>query len=120
MKTAIQIAAEIYSEAGLRLSDDLEYYLKFGYVFCTPGRFLMAREILREDRGESYVPPGEGNCWYVRMAVGEDCLAWFIKQAPYMRPWVGWARGFKRGNNNINFYSFEKLKRKFPLHFCNN
>ena len=102
------------------MSSDLEYYLKFGYVFCAPDRFLLAREIKREDGGKSYVPPGHGDCWYVHMAVGENSIPWFIKQAPYMRQWVGWARGFKRGNNTINYYSFERLKRKFPVDFSNN
>lgn len=99
----------------MNLSEDLEYYLKFGYVFCTPERFLLAREMKREDDGESYVSPGQGDTWYVRMAVGEDSIKWFIERAPSHRKWVAWSRGFKTGINTIRYYDFEALKHRYHL-----
>ena len=98
MKTAIQQAAELYGSHGLNLSGDLEYYLKYGYVFVTPDRLLMAREITKEGVGETWTPHGEGDCWYVRLAIGKGCLKWFINQAPYFRPWIAWQREIGRAH----------------------
>jgi hypothetical protein len=109
LKTAIQQAAEMYSAEGLKLSDDLEYYLKFGYVFCTPDKLLLAREISSHDDGASYVPYGQGDTWFVKMAVGKDCIKWFIEQTPSSRKWVAWARGFKSKDAKIKYYDFDKL-----------
>ena len=112
MKTAIQEAAELYEANGLSLARDLEYYLKHGYVFCAPDRLLLAQEIKREDEGRSWTAPGTGDTWFVQLAVGKDCVSWFIQQAPYSRKWVAWFRQFKNPGGKLHFYDFEKLKRK--------
>lgn len=115
MKTAIQQAAELYEQNGLVLSRDLEYYLKFGYVFCTPERLLFAQEIKLADKGASWTNPGEGDTWFVQLAVGKNCIPWFINQAPYPRKWVAWFRQFKDPGGRLHFHDFEKLKRKFAI-----
>lgn len=112
MKTAIQQAAELYKDKGLNLAKDLEYYLKYGYVFCTPDKLLLAREIKRDDNGESWVPPGTGDTWFVHFAIGKDSIGWFIKQAPSPRKWVAWARQFKESPQDIRYYDFQRLKHK--------
>jgi hypothetical protein len=43
------------------------------------------------------------------MAVGKDCIKWFIEQTPSSRKWVAWARGFKSKDAKIKYYDFDKL-----------
>ena len=112
MKSAIQQAAELYSSRGLNLSRDLEYFLKWGYVFVAPDRLMLAREIKKDDEGSSWVEPKTGDTWYVHFAVGDKCLKWFIDQAPYFRPWIAWKRGFKNGDNTLRFYDTNRLLSK--------
>ena len=113
MKTAIQQAAKLYEDKGLNLAKDLEYYLKYGYVFCTPDKLLLAREIKKDDNGESWVLPGTGDTWFVHFAIGKDSIKWFIDQAPSPRKWVAWARQFKMPARDIRYYDFQRLKLKF-------
>ena len=108
-KPAIQLAAEMYAERGLTLAHDLENYLKFGYVFCTPERIMLAREIKKDDEKQSWLAHGEGDTWMVHLAVGAD-INWFINQAPYAKKWVAWAREFKNSPKSMKFYDFNRIK----------
>lgn len=111
--TALLQAAAMYAGHGRALGVDLENYLRGGYVFCTPDRLLLAREI-DLDRGlDHWCRAGTGNAWYVRLACGRDCLAWFLAQAPYERPNIAWHREFNRPGG-LRIYSTETLKRRIP------
>jgi len=94
-ESAIVQAARLYARHGLALGKDLENYARAGYLFATPDRLLLARPI-NLDRGlDEWLPPGEGNAWYVRLAVGRGCLDWFLEQAPHRKPYIAWSRGFR-------------------------
>jgi len=117
VKSAIQEAAELYQSKGMNFALELENYLKFGYVFCTPERLLLANEAKREGNCASWVVDGQGDTWHVKLGIGRGCVEWFIRQAPHTKKWVAWAREFKTGNGALRFYDFEKLKLKvFELH----
>ena len=112
MKTAIQEAAELYQSKGLVLAQELENYLKFGYVFCTPERLLLANEAKRDGNCASWVAHGEGDCWHVKLAIGRGSVKWFLDKAPYPKKWVAWAREFKTDSRNLHFYDFNRLTHK--------
>ena len=112
--TALQEAANLYAKHDLRLSDDITYYMKYGYVFNTPEKLLLARAIdlergidvwLNDQRG--------GDCWYVKLAVGKDSIPWFLSQIPFPKPYVAWGRDFLDRKSKLHIYSLEKLLKKF-------
>lgn len=114
MKTAIQQAAELYQKNGMNLSVELERYLKFGYVFVTPDRLLLARS-LESSRGVDFWPEKstDGDTWFVKLAVGQNCIPWFIQQIPFYKPYVAWGRDLVRNKKDLRIYATEKLLRRF-------
>lgn len=116
MKTAIQQAAELYSAHGLILAKDLEHYLKYGYVFCTPDRLLLARSIDLEKGQDHWVSDQkEGSAWLVKLAIGRDCIPWFLQQIPFHKPFVAWGRDFLNRKANLHVYPIEKLLRRYHV-----
>ncbi len=113
--SALSQAAEIYRAHGMDLPADLEHYLACGYVFSTPDRLLLARP-LDLARGVDYwlADPRAGDAWYVKLAVGSGCLGWFLQQAPFPKPFIAWARGFK-GTDRLHVYPFAQLQRRLAL-----
>lgn len=114
MKTAIQHAAEIYEQNGMLLAPDLENYLKFGFVFCTPDRLLLARGINVNDGPDNWLArPDSGDAWYVKLAVGHGCIPWFLSMAPSPKPYVAWKRDFSKGTGDLHVYQFNRFKERF-------
>lgn len=114
---AIEEAALLYDSRQACLADDLTFFLKYGHIICEPDRLLVWKEARREDlragRLQEICPPGQGDTWYVHLAVGRGLLRWFFAQAPGPMQWLAWHRGFKPSSNNaIKFHSFQQLKRK--------
>lgn len=114
MKTAIQQAAEMYQKNGMNLSSELERYIKYGYVFITPDRLLFARS-LDSNRGVDYWPDTtlDGDTWFVKLAIGKNCIPWFLQQIPFYKPYVAWGRDLVRHKKDITYYATEKLLRRF-------
>lgn len=114
MKTAIQQAAELYQKNGMNLSAELERYIKFGYVFVTPDRLLLARS-LDSNRGVDFWPDNatDGDTWFVKLAIGRGCIAWFLQQIPFYKPYVAWGRDLVRQTQDLHYHATEKLIRRF-------
>jgi hypothetical protein len=93
---------ELYLRSGYpkgALQEDLEYYLRNGYVFATPEYFIMGRQI-------------HGG-WYIHAAVGVGALEGFLHLMPHYLPYVGWER---RGSGKVKWYPTEQLTRKLLKH----
>ena len=109
--TAIEEAARLYAAHGMNLSEDLERYLKFGYVFVTPDRLMLGRPMLRERGAEYWPQAGEGDAWYVRLAVGKGAVRWFVEQMPYYLPFLAWNRQFK-DNGRLHIWPTDKFANR--------
>lgn len=88
----LQLYAKVPSRS---LSQDLDFYMRTGYVICRPDLILIGRRI--EDG------------WFIHAAVAES-LGAVLAAAPYYLPYVGWARE-ARGRSQIKWYSWEQLTR---------
>ncbi len=106
---ALYQAKKLYSKHGLSFERDLCHYLEHGIVVAHPDRFLMAKAI-NKDLGDDVWNPEFVNSWYVQIAVGKDCLKWFLSQAPYQLPFVAWRR-WKAKGNPIKYYPTESFAR---------
>ena len=98
----IEQAKSYYQSKGWSFEQDLGFYLCHGYVFSTPDRLLLAKPV-RKEIGESDWHPSNPDCWYVHYAAGKNTLNWFVAQAPFFLPYMGWMRnkgenkGFRAG-----------------------
>lgn len=112
MKTAIHQAAELYEAHGLVLANEITEYLKNGYVFCTPYAFMMGCSADWDGEKLTLNNDNSGNAWYIRLAVGDGCVPWFLAQTPYPRKYVCWEREFKTGSSKLKVYEWEKIKHR--------
>ena len=94
----IEQAKAYYQSKGWSFEQDLGFYLCHGYVFSTPDRLLLAKPV-RKEIGEADWHPSEPDCWYVHYAAGKGALQWFVGQAPFFLPYLGWTRN--KGYNRI-------------------
>lgn len=101
---AIAQASALYAKHGLSLSQDLSDYLRFGYVFASPGLLLLGRPV-KAANGPEWAKEGDAcDAWYVHLAVGQGALAWFVQKMPFHLPLLGWKRDFKNPANGLRFY----------------
>lgn len=114
MKTAIQISAEFFEARGASLAKELEYYIKYGYIFITPLQMMLAREINIDRGADEWVFNGSGNCWYVHWACGPGALDWFLRQAPHPKPYLAWRRWKKDTTDfpHLRIYKWEDVKNR--------
>ncbi len=108
--TAIEQAANLYAKHGLKLSVDLERYLKWGYVFVTPDRVLLARPLNTAKGVDHWPEEKDADAWYVKLAVGENAMRWFFDRMPYALPFVAWKRDFKSASDKLHIHRTERLK----------
>lgn len=106
---ALFTAKAMYEARGLNFEQDLGYYLTNGIVISQPDRFLMAKPVSK-DKGEADWHPEKPDAWYVHMAVGKDCLRWFLQQAPFRLPYLAWSRS-KDEDGKLRIYSTERFER---------
>lgn len=114
---AIEEAAILCERHQRCLANDLTFYLKHGGVICESDRLILWKEAKREDleagRIDRICLPGEGDTWYVHLAVGRGMMRWFMAQAPQPKAWLAWYRGFKNPSDNVlKIYPFLQLKGK--------
>jgi hypothetical protein len=109
----IEEAKDYYKSKGWSFEQDLGFYLCQGYVFSTPNRLLLAKPV-RKDVGESDWHPEHPDCWYVHYAAGKDALSWFVAQAPYSLPFMGWMRN-KGSNDGFRAYPTNLLCAKLSI-----
>lgn len=116
----IEQAKAYYQSRGWSFEQDLGYYLCHGYVFSTPDRLLLAKPV-RKDVGQEDWHPDTPDCWYVHYAAGRNALEWFVAQAPYFLPYMGWTRN-KGRNDRFRAYPTTllcaKLARKEHHGLC--
>lgn len=109
----IEEAKSHYKSKGWSFEQDLGFYLCHGYVFSTPDRLLLAKPV-RKDVGESDWHPDSPDCWYVHYAAGKGVLSWFVAQAPYSLPFMGWMRN-KGCNDGFRAYPTNLLCAKLSV-----
>ncbi len=107
--SAIAEAKELYAKHGLCFERDLCHYLQHGIVVAHPDRFLMAKPINKE-LGDDVWNPEAKDTWYVHVAVGANCLKWFLEQAPYQLPFLAWRR-WKAKGNALKYYPTKSFAR---------
>jgi hypothetical protein len=88
--------------------EDLEAHLLNGYVFSTPGVFVMGRVVSSCAAPEEIVNPwvkfGEGDAWLVYLLAGDMGQAW--KVLPHELPRIGWER-----ENVLRFWPLKKVRK---------
>ena len=104
-------AEKFYEKLGACLEDDVIQYMTNGYVFVTPQSLLLGKAV-RKDGGD---PDGQWNvtapdAWYVKTAVGEDCISEFIDRIPHPLPYVGWSRALK--DKPVMWFDYERVLRR--------
>jgi hypothetical protein len=82
----------------LSLQDDLQEYLRDGYIFATPTSIVIGRRV--------------GDGWFVHVATGVGCLKDFCGKMPYWLPYIGWCRAHRPTRQNVRWYRTEKVMRK--------
>ena len=103
---------DLYEECSMDMFKDISVYMNYGYVHKTPTSFILAKTVDKD----SNTPPAEQwnvsnpNAWFVHMALGEDCIPYWINLMPYKLPYVGWARENKK--KPIRFYDLNKIIRR--------
>lgn len=102
---ALTTAKAMYAQHGLDLEADLAAYLRHGYVVAGPDRLLLFKAI---DQSEADWHPKTERAWYVHLAVGDGCLGWFRRQAPYELPFLAWFRR-KDGKQTLRFYPTDRI-----------
>lgn len=107
MTPVLQVAEDMYKAAGLKLADDLHAYLTHGFVFANPAALLLGRPIISSEGPSRWLTPEEyhlADCWYVKLAVGNGAVRWFLHQMPWTLPKLAWERGFS-GKGKLRIYS---------------
>lgn len=87
---------EQYPEIGTTLEEDIQKFMRTGYVYCDKSCMILASL--------------ENDYWYVHLAVGHGALPKFFNICPEIRPYVVFARPM-RGRRTIKFYNFERMKQ---------
>ena len=83
-------------------------YLKNGYVWSSPGEFVLGRTAFWD--GEEMVFDGaEHNCWVVQLAAGLNPMKRFLKVAPMKMEFVSWQRD---GEERWHVWEWNKFKKK--------
>ena len=94
--TTWEQAKDLYVKRGEgNLEEDIIEYAKNYFLHITPDCIILAR--------------CEDTSWFIHLAVGHNCLDYFLSLMPIYRPFVGWCRCLK--SNKIKYYQTEKLKR---------
>ncbi len=100
---AFDIAAENYAKySGLNFAEDLVYYLKTGYVFCSPTCFAMFRPIEREGK----------RGWFVQMAVGE--IGELLRWVPCPLDFIAFCRN---NDDNMRVIEWNHFVKKVGAHY---
>ncbi len=100
---AFDIAQQNYAKySGLNFAEDLVYYLKSGYVYCSPTAFAMFRPIEHEGK----------RGWFVQMAAG--CLGELLRHAPCDLEFVAFCRN---NDSNMRVISWEYFIRKVAFRY---
>lgn len=113
----MELAAAVYTQEPCvrTFREDLEAHLLNGYVFSTPGSFVMGRPVCSMAAREDIVNPwvrfdkAESDAWLVYLMAGD--LAEAVRLLPYPLPRVGWERG-----NVLRFWPAERFLRISSCH----
>jgi hypothetical protein len=114
----VELAAAVYEQepCARTFREDLEAHLLNGYVFSTPGCFVMGRPVCRSAAREDIVNPwvkfdeGESDAWLVYLLAGNVAEA--VRLLPYPLPRMGWERG-----NVLRFWPAERFLKISACHF---
>lgn len=104
-------ADKLFQSLGQDMCDEISLYMAKAYVHKTPHSLLIAKPV-RTDKGDpndqwDVVGP---DAWFVKAAVGENCITEFINRIPYPLPYVGWMRDLK--NKPVKWYKFDQILRR--------
>jgi hypothetical protein len=96
-----------------------EYYLvwhhRHGFVYSTPGFFIMGRHVSRElfnPNKLEYFSPEDSDAWYVHAMAGSMAKAWSI--LPWELPYLMWERLTESGRD-LRCYPFSDVRRLTDL-----
>ena len=103
---------KFYDKTGGDMFADISAYASKGYVFITPQTFLLGKAVrsdldIHPDNQWMVTAP---NAWYVRTAIGKDCVKEFIERIPYPLCFVGWMRQLKQ--KPVKWYNFDQINRR--------
>lgn len=116
--TPVELAAAVYTQEPCvrTFREDLEAHLLNGYVFSTPGSFVMGRPVCSSaPRGDIVNPwvrfeKAESDAWLVYLMAGDVAEA--VGLLPYPLPRMGWERG-----NVLRFWLTERFLKISACHF---
>ena len=100
--SALLAARSLFENHGQNFEEQLGWYLGRGVVISLPDRFIMAKPI-NASRGDDEWDVRDADAWYVHVAVGANCLGWFMRQAPFRLPLLAWRRR-KDPKNRLRVY----------------
>jgi len=102
-------AKKISAEAGENFEKELTKHLIYGVVVSLPDRFIMGRA-MQIELGPDIIDPVKPDCWFVHCAVGQNCLRWFVDQAPFKLPYIAWRRNNDQ-SGKLRVYNIDVFKR---------
>ena len=106
-------AKDFYSnELGINFTDDAFTYLIGGYFYKTPTGLIFGKPI-RRDGG---TPDEQWNVenpdtWYVKFAIGDCGIGWFVNLLPYPLKWVAWQRCLK--TDQVKWFDCKKIFNRY-------
>jgi hypothetical protein len=107
--SAYEEARALYEEHKIgSLDDDILNYSASregyeSYVFAAPDYLLIGCRV--------------SDGWFIRLAVGRNCLQKFVELMPYYLPWIGWAR-LPIGRGEVRWYRTESVLRSVNKQLC--
>lgn len=108
---ALEQAARLYKERKLDLWREIAAYSTCGgYVFLAPECVLWGKPVKRGEDPEDQWNVQEPDTWYVRFALGQDCMKRFLGYIPYPLPYVAWKRVLK--GRGLIYFNYNQLIRR--------
>lgn len=112
--TPVERALEVYDkeECPRTFVEDLEAHLLSGYVFSTPGFFVMGRAVSAFADPADIIDPWhvfpveEHSCWHVYLAAGVNPFGHFLSLAPYPLPYVSWEK-----RNKLRIHKMSRIQQ---------
>lgn len=92
-----------------------EVHKRRGFVFSTPGFYVMGRPVLKYAPIEQILDVeyvfdfSQCDTWFIFWMQGEASLAWRI--LPWELPWMCWQRGARDGTDDLQFAETRRLMR---------
>lgn len=102
------------SSRGLSLAKELTFYIYNHHAWVEPRGLILWKDMDRE-HPEKPLQDGEGDTYYVHLAVGRQNLLKWLEMAPAPKRWIAFYRVKSAGPeghrpDQLKFYSFDRFK----------